>query len=161
MVISEIVGAAICLGGGMLGSLVNRSQIPTWYAKLKKPSFNPPNSVFPIAWTTLYILMGIAAGIIYDKVGLTKPMWIFGLQLALNWAWSPIFFGLHLLEIALIEILILLGFIIYTTVLFFQIDTTAGALMVPYILWVSYASLLNYSLWSLNKNNYQPITKRK
>eukprot|EP01111_Echinosteliopsis_oligospora_P008751 TRINITY_DN2475_c0_g1_i1.p1 TRINITY_DN2475_c0_g1~~TRINITY_DN2475_c0_g1_i1.p1 ORF type:complete len:163 (-),score=29.87 TRINITY_DN2475_c0_g1_i1:120-608(-) len=161
MIYPIIISAAICLTGGMLGGIVTRTQIKTWYSKLKKPSFTPPNAVFPIAWSSLYITMGVAAGLIYNKVGISKPLYVFGAQLLLNWAWSPLFFGLHLMDFAFFEILTLLGTIIYTTNLFYKIDTTAGSLMVPYILWVSFASLLNYSIWQLNKNTYTPIPKKK
>lgn len=138
---------------GIIGALFTITGVGSWYQEIAKPSWNPPGWVFGPVWTTLYILMGIAAFIIWDKrnVYLTGRAFLyFGIQLALNTLWSIIFFGMHNPGLAFIEILILLLLIILTTREFFKIDSLAGVLMVPYIAWVSFASVLNFTIWMLN-----------
>jgi len=125
------------------------------YAMLNKPSFAPPTQVFQPAWTLLYILMGIASYRVW-MYGIGRPdvrsaLFYYGLQLIFNFLWSIIFFGLGLRGLAYIEIIILLILIIITTIKFYRIDRIAGYLLVPYILWVSFASVLNLSIWLLNR----------
>lgn len=121
-----------------------------WYAGLAKPSFNPPNSVFAPVWSVLYLLMGIAAWRAWRQRGIDAATGLWLAQLAFNAAWSWLFFGRHLLAVALVEIVVLLALIVATTVAFFRRDRAAGWLMVPYVAWVSFATLLNAALWQLN-----------
>jgi tryptophan-rich sensory protein len=145
---------ALCLIAGAIGGLATYPAIAGWYAALNKPSFNPPNWVFGPVWTVLYVLMGIAAYFIY-RAGLKKPavrgsLAIFGVQLGLNVLWSLLFFGLHSPLYGLLCIVVLWLAIAATIIKFYRISKAAGLLLVPYILWVSFASLLNYYVWILN-----------
>lgn len=120
----------------------------TWYNTLNKPFFNPPSWVFAPAWTILYILMAISAYLIWKK---KKSLKIFWIQLALNLSWSPIFFGLKNITLALLVILIMWVYIVKTIKAFTKIDKTAGYLLWPYLAWVTFATILNLSIWLLNK----------
>lgn len=138
---------------GIIGSLFTAANVATWYPTLIKPEWNPPSWVFGPVWITLYTLMGIAAFIIWThKKNPTakNALTIYGIHLALNALWSMLFFGLQNPKIAFIEIILLLIVIIVVTVRFWKIDIRAGALMIPYICWVSFASILNYMIWQLN-----------
>ncbi len=148
------VSLVVCLGAGFIGSFFTSSSIPTWYAGIDKPAFNPPNWVFAPVWTALFILMGISLYLIWDK-GLQSnnvkiAMAVFAIQLILNVLWSVLFFGMKSPFYAFIEIIILWIAILATIILFFSISRPAGYLLVPYILWVSFAALLNFSIWRLN-----------
>lgn len=139
---------------GVIGAIFTTDAVATWYPTLTKPSFNPPNWLFGPVWTTLYALMGVAAFLIWRQ-GWSQPavkvaLAIFAAQLVLNSLWSIVFFGMHALLPAFIEIVVLWVAILATIVAFWRISPAAGALLVPYILWVSFASLLNFSLWRLN-----------
>lgn len=124
-----------------------------WYQSLNKPDWNPPAWLFGPVWTTLYTMMGVAAWLVWKRFGFgegrTALVW-FLIQLGLNGLWSQIFFGLQEPGWAFVEILFLLAAIIYTTVLFFEKNRIAGWLMVPYILWVSFATALNGAIWVMN-----------
>lgn len=139
---------------GILGSVFTISAIPTWYATLVRPELAPPNFVFAPVWTTLYLLMGIAAFIVWKKGLATKgvrvALGLFLIQLVLNTLWSIIFFGMNNLGLALIEIALLWIAIVATTVAFWKLSRTAAFLMLPYIAWVSFAAYLNYSFFVLN-----------
>lgn len=121
-----------------------------WYATLAKPSFNPPNSVFAPVWSALYLLMAIAAWRSWRKSGIDVAIGLWLAQLVLNAAWPWLFFGRHLLAVALMGIIALLALIIVTTAAFFRRDRAAGWMMLPYIAWVGFATLLNAALWQLN-----------
>jgi len=153
--IKLIVSIAICLLAGGLGTIFTVSSIPTWYATLVKPSFSPPNWLFGPVWTLLYILMGISLYLIWKKGTKTQKvredLMLFGLQLFLNAIWSPIFFGAKNLFISLIVIIFMWLFIFRTILSFGKINKTASYLLYPYLAWVSFASLLNFSVWMLNK----------
>ncbi|MEM0360367.1 MAG: TspO/MBR family protein [Candidatus Diapherotrites archaeon] len=142
-----------CLAAGFIGSIFTVSNIPTWYASIKKPEFTPPNWVFGPVWTTLYILMGIALFLVLENGWNEKtrlPTAVFGLQLVLNTFWSILFFGYNLLFLAFVEIILLWLSIIATIFLFYKVSKKAALLLVPYLLWVSFASFLTYSVWVLN-----------
>jgi translocator protein len=147
---------AICLAVGYLSSNVTQSSITTWYPIIKKPVFNPPNWVFAPVWTLLFIMMGIAAGLIWNKLETNKDLvkkglFFFTIQLLLNALWSYLFFGLNNILLALIEI-ILLWLIIYETYhVFKQIDKRASYLLIPYLGWVGFATILNGSIYWLNR----------
>ena len=139
------------LAVGAVGSVFTAPEIPTWYASLNRPAIAPPNWVFAPVWTTLYIMMGFAGWRVWKKTGLhAAEMMMFGVQLALNFAWSLIFFRLHAIGAALFEIAALAVAILVTTILFFRRDRLAGLLFVPYLGWVVFATLLNQGFWKLN-----------
>ncbi|SQC07712.1 TspO/MBR family protein [Clostridium perfringens] len=149
-----IISLLITLGGGyVIGKFIKESvQV---YSTLNKPWFSPPAIVFPIVWTILYILMAIAAYRIFlrHKQGekTKSSLWFYIIQLVLNFAWSIIFFNFKLYGLAFIELIILLIFIVITTIKFLKFDKIAGILMIPYIIWVSFAGVLNFFVWMLNE----------
>ncbi|WP_406823458.1 TspO/MBR family protein [Pedobacter sp. KACC 23697] len=149
-----IINIAITLGVGALGGLATAQSVKTWYPTLNKPSFNPPNWLFAPVWTTLYILIGIAAYLVWvrrDKiVHFPRTVAIYLIQLILNLAWSFIFFYLHELGFALFEIILLLIIIVINAGMFYKINKWAGLLFIPYIFWVSFASFLTYNIFILN-----------
>ncbi|CAM3933856.1 MULTISPECIES: TspO/MBR family protein [Flavobacterium] len=146
---------AVCLAAGYLSSLVTQANIETWYPTIKKPIFNPPNWVFAPVWTLLFIMMGIAAGLVWDKLKenrelVKKGLFLFTIQLLLNIFWSYIFFSLKNLLLATIEIVLLLLIIFETYTVFKKVDKLAGRLLIPYLVWVSFATLLTASIYFLN-----------
>lgn len=144
-------GATFLVAG--VSTLFTTPSIPTWYAGLNKPSFNPPNDIFAPVWTTLYILMAIAAWLVWKQppsAERSRGLQLFWIQLALNFAWSLIFFQLHLIGFALAGILMLWLAILATCLAFFGVSKPAGVLLLPYLAWVSFASLLNFEIWRLN-----------
>ena len=149
-----IVSIVVCVLAGVTGSLFTASSVGTWYSTINKPSFNPPSWIFGPVWTFLYVLMGIALFRIWslgiEKTGVKNVMVFFGIQLILNALWSFSFFGLKSPITGLINILILLIFIVLTLMKFRKIDKLAGNLLIPYLLWVSFASVLNFEIWRLN-----------
>ena len=143
-----ILGTLV-VGAG--ASVFTEPNIPTWYAGLNHPAIAPPNWVFAPVWTTLYILMAVAAWRVWKVTGLKSvEMWAYAIQLALNFAWSAIFFSLHRIGAALVEILLLDLAILYTAALFFRRDPLAGALMLPYLAWTGFATILTHAFWQLN-----------
>jgi len=143
----------IPLAIGAVSGVATTSSIDTWYVNIEKPSFNPPNYLFGPIWTTLYVLMGISFFMILQskKSELkTKAIAIFCIQLFLNFWWSFIFFKFQLLGLAFIEIILIWLSIAAMIILFFEINKTAALLQIPYLLWVSYASVLNGTIWLLN-----------
>lgn len=122
----------------------------TWYEALVKPGFTPPPLAFPIVWTTLYVLMALAAARIAPKEANGTALAFWALQIALNTLWTPVFFGAHRIGAALVIIVLMWLAIAATTWAFFALDRWAGALMVPYLAWVSLATALNLAIWRLN-----------
>ena len=153
-IIKFIVAIVVCQLAGVVGSLFTTPSIPSWYAALQKPSFNPPNWIFAPVWTTLFVLMGIAAFIVWnkglDKKGVKTALALFIIQLVLNMLWSYLFFTLHSPLYAFVEIIILWLAILLTMLKFFPISRAAGYLLLPYILWVSFAAVLNFTIFRLN-----------
>lgn len=149
-----IISIAGCELVGLIGTPFTIASIPTWYAQLIKPSFSPPNWIFGPVWTTLYFLMGLSAYIIWRNGVKNKKIKIalrlFLLQLLFNFLWSFIFFGLHQPFLALIDIIALFIALILTMVTFSKISKFAMYLLLPYALWVAFATLLNASLVILN-----------
>ena len=149
-----LCSVAICLVVGFIGAIATQSSVKSWYPTLAKPFFNPPNWLFAPVWTTLYILMGIAAGMVWDKGFYHKwvktALYHFGFQLLLNASWSIVFFGLQLIFPALIVIGTLLILLLFTFKWFKVVNVKAAYLLIPYIFWVFYASLLNFEIWRLN-----------
>ena len=132
---------------GACGSL---AMPDAWYAALAKPSFNPPNWIFAPVWTALYLAMAVAAWRVYRRAGFDAALGLWIAQLVCNAIWSPLFFGAHRIDFALADIVALLVLLIATTILFFRRDRIAGWLMVPYVAWVSFATLLTFSIFRLN-----------
>ncbi|KIA99101.1 MULTISPECIES: TspO/MBR family protein [unclassified Flavobacterium] len=155
--ITRILAVVVtCLAIGYFSGIVTRTSVDTWYPTLIKPSFNPPNWVFAPAWSLLYLLMGVAAGLVWDRIEYEKEavknaLVFFAIQLALNALWSYLFFGLMNPLLALLEVFVLWLMIYETLLKFIKINKIAGYLLVPYLLWVSYATVLNASIWWLNK----------
>jgi len=144
----------ICLSVGAVSGYFTANEILTWYTTLNKPSFNPPNWIFGPAWTILYIFMAISMWLVWksDVPSAKKntAIFIFAIQLILNFFWSILFFSFHQLGFALIEIILLWIFILLSILKFYPISTTAAYLLIPYLLWVSFASVLNFAIWRLN-----------
>jgi benzodiazapine receptor len=145
------------LGLGLSSGLATQSSVKTWYTSLKKPAFTPPNWIFPVAWTFLYISMGVCSHIVSEEVGLfSTPMVWYGIQLALNISWTPVFFGLKEPGWALLIMSGLWASVAKTCFLFFKVSSNAGYGMLPYLVWVTYASALNVAIWYKN-----PKTKKE
>ena len=142
-----------CMAAGTTGAMFEPG---AWYRSLAKPRWTPPNWLFPVAWLTLYICMSLAAMRIAmtDQAGLPLAFW--ALQIALNTLWTPIFFGLKRLGSAMIVIVALWLSVAATMVTFWQIDMVAGLLFVPYLVWVSVAGALNFTVWRMNPAVPQP-----
>ena len=142
----------LCLAVGWVSGLTTEAAIVAWYRPLVKPPWTPPDAVFPIAWTILYLLMGIAAGLVWRRRHRDRRRAIgwFLVQLAFNVLWSPVFFGLHSPAGGLAVILLLLAALVATLVAFFAISRTAFWLLVPYLLWVGYATTLTIAICALN-----------
>ncbi|MBP3193270.1 TspO/MBR family protein [Natronogracilivirga saccharolytica] len=168
-----IFSILIAQSAGLIGSVATRPNIDTWYRTIAKPDFTPPDWVFPVVWPTLFLLMGIAAWLVYRSGARTSGYYsgrtasyenmllrkavspwlalsVYGVHLLFNVLWSFLFFEWQLLGLAFIEVLFLLALIIITARLFYLIRPLAGYLMIPYIFWVSYASVLNGTIWWIN-----------
>ncbi|WP_158057992.1 TspO/MBR family protein [Halorussus halophilus] len=148
-----LASIVVCQLAGIVPSILTADDVATWYPTLVKPAFNPPNWVFGPVWTTLYLLMGIALYLVWrSDAGRIRQLAlaVFAVQLALNASWTLVFFGANLLFGGLVVIVVLLATIVATIVAFARIDRRAAALLVPYLLWVSFATVLNYELWRLN-----------
>lgn len=148
-----ILALVITLSVGGIAGYATANAIGGWYATLVKPSFNPPNGIFAPVWTLLYIMMGIALYLIWKQPASKErniALLFFALQLFLNFCWSILFFNYHQLGWAFVEIIGMWAFIIITIFAFAPISKTAAWLLVPYVSWVSFASILNYAIWRLN-----------
>jgi translocator protein len=150
--LKAVLSITICLAVGGISGYITADAIPGWYVNINKPSFNPPNWIFGPVWTTLYIMMGIAFFLIWKSQSPLKhkAMLIFSVQLILNFFWSILFFNFHLLGFALIEILCMWLFILLSIISFYPVSKVAAYLLIPYLLWVSFASVLNFAIWQLN-----------
>jgi benzodiazapine receptor len=154
-VLSLAAAIAVPLIIGGIGGMVTANTVGSWYPTLNLPSWNPPNWLFAPVWTTLYILMGIAAWRVW-RLGGAEPavraaLFFFGLQLLFNLGWSLLFFGAQRLDLALMEILVLLALLVVTTLRFSALDRWAGWLLVPYLAWTTFATVLNGTIWWLNR----------
>lgn len=148
-----VVLIVICFGVAAIGGLATSPNIPHWYAGLAKPSWTPPSWLFGPVWSILYLSMAVAAWLVWRQGGLAvaaSPGALFGIQLALNCGWSWLFFGRHNPGLAFVEVLLLWAAIAATMVAFWFRSTVAGLLFVPYLAWVSFASVLNFAIWRLN-----------
>jgi translocator protein len=149
----------VCVGAVLLassiGSFATVRAIPTWYKGLAKPSFNPPEWLFGPAWTVLYLMMAVAAWLIWKQgigaAGVKLALVVFLAQLILNSLWSILFFGLRSPRAGLVEIVVLWLAILVTIILFFRVSVPAGVMLLPYIAWVSFAAILNAAILRLNR----------
>jgi benzodiazapine receptor len=151
LILGAVGAIVLTFGAAYVGS---RFPVDEWYTALSKPSWNPPNWLFGPVWSVLYILMAISVWLVWREEGLLGaivPLSIFLLQLVLNAAWSWLFFGLHELGIAFVEIVTLWVAIVINITLFWRLKPISGILLIPYLLWVTFASVLNYTLWRLNQ----------
>ncbi len=147
-----VLGAwlAFCFAAAATGFFVSQGE---WYARLNKPSWNPPSWLFGPVWTMLYAMMAAAAWLVWRKGGWTANRWALGmfcLQWVFNALWTPLFFGAHRVGVAFIDIVLLWGALLITVALFWRVSRPAGALLVPYLAWTSFAAALNFSIWQLN-----------
>lgn len=154
-VLKFIASILICQLAGVVGSMFTTPAIRIWYESLNRPAWRPPNSVFGPVWIALYLLMGIALFLVWRKglaaSGVKSALVIFFVQLALNALWSFVFFGLKAPGLAFAEILVLWVSIVLTIVWFYQVMPFSGLLLIPYLAWVSFAAILNHSIWQLNR----------
>lgn len=150
-----ILSVTIAEGIGLISTPFTIASIPTWYATLHKPFFSPPNWIFGPVWTILYLMMGIAAYLVWEKGLKNKKvktaLTYYFVQLILNFIWSWLFFGLHSPFLGLLEIILLWFAILLTILKFYKISKTASYLLIPYLIWVSFATLLNFSIFILNR----------
>jgi benzodiazapine receptor len=121
-----------------------------WYASINKPEWNPPSWIFGPVWTALYLMMAIAAWLVWRRDGWRRPVWLYFTQLVLNAAWTPVFFGAREVGWALAVILALWTAILVTLLAFLRVSRAAGWMLVPYLAWVSFAAVLNFTLWRMN-----------
>jgi benzodiazapine receptor len=144
----------VCFAVAGSGAIFTSGSVRYWYPTLHKPSWNPPAWLFGPVWTILYLMMAIAAWIVWCRRGLVQvnsALGLFAFQLALNAAWSPLFFGLRNPLAGLLDIVPLWAAILATLISFWRISPAAGVLLVPYWLWVSFATALNFAIWKLNR----------
>lgn len=145
-----IVSLLVCFGAALIGS---RFLPDEWFRELKKPGWNPPNWLFAPVWTVLYLLMAISAWRIWEVAGFGGaiiPLVLFALQMILNAAWSVLFFGRHRPDLAMANIVVLWFAILATVIAFYSVDQLGATLLIPYLAWVSFASLLNLEIWRMN-----------
>ena len=160
MDLRAILATLLPFAGAFLGGIITKKNIPTWYEHLKKPSWNPPKWVFGPVWTVLYASMGYSSFLVYIEGSNTMAMGLYCFQLLLNWAWTPIFFGQHNVKLAAYEICALWLAVAACGLKFYSINQVAGLLFIPYQAWVTTATALNFSIWSLNGDNPEPSKKQ-
>jgi tryptophan-rich sensory protein len=149
------IGSILALAGFLLACFAAASTGAlfgpgAWYARLRKPSFNPPNWLFPIAWTVLYAMIAVAGWLAWTQVGLGPEVWLWWGSLVLNAAWSWLFFGLRRMDLAFYELVLFWVSILGMILAFAPISAVAAWLLVPYLAWVSFAGVLNWTLWRMN-----------
>jgi translocator protein len=153
-----LLALGLCLGTGYVGSLYTTPAIPAWFDHLEKPDFSPPSWVFAPVWTFLYILMGVSLFLLIQEGIRNKEVFFalifFAAQLAFNFGWTYAFFGLHSTFFGLMCIIALWFLILCTMVQTFRVSVAGGALLIPYFLWVTFATFLNYSIMTMNPVNY-------
>ncbi|WP_093368428.1 TspO/MBR family protein [Psychroflexus sediminis] len=153
-VLKIIIAVIICLGIGFIGSIATQTSVETWYTTLEKPSFTPPGWLFGPVWTLLYILMGVAAGIVWSRgfhhIWVKTALYHFGFQLVLNASWSIAFFGYQSPLAGLLIIIALIILVLITYKWFKIVNNWAAYLLIPYIIWIFYAAALNFEIWRLN-----------
>ena len=155
LILKFLISILLPLSLGAIAGMFTSQSVPEWYATLNRPSFNPPNWIFGPVWTTLYILMGISFFLIWKQEASkvrNRAILIFLLQLMLNFAWSFIFFYFNMIGLALVEIILLWISIVMMLVVFYKIKPIASYINIPYLLWVTFATVLNASYYFLNRS---------
>ncbi|XP_034188648.1 translocator protein [Osmia lignaria lignaria] len=151
--------------GGWAGSYLTQKNIKPWYESLKKPSWTPPNWVFGPIWTTVYCTIGYSSYLVWKDGGGFReaiiPLSIYGTNLILNWSWTPLFFGLHNIKWALYEITLLWGSTVAMGIAFYNVNQIAGCLVIPYLIWNSFATALNYVIYRDNERNVESVAGGK
>lgn len=146
---------AVCSLAAMSGSFFRPGE---WYERLKKPSWRPPNRLFAPVWTVLYVMIAVSGWLVWRSTGFSGaplPLAVYALQLVLNAAWTPLFFGLHRPDLGLVDIVLVWLSIVATIVLFLPIQIAASLLLAPYLAWVTFATALNFAVWRLNPSAAQ------
>jgi len=161
MTLQGIIGTLLPFAGAIPGSIITRKNIKGWYEHLDRPSWRPPNWAFGPVWTALYASTGYASSLIYQDGADSTALGLYTSQLALNWAWTPIFFGMHNLKLASFEISALWVNVAVCGLKFYSINKIAGLLFVPYFLWVSLATALTFTIWKKNGDNPKPEIVKK
>ena len=141
---------AACFLAAMTGTFFRPGE---WYERLKKPSWRPPNRLFAPAWTILYVMIAISGWLVWREAGFAGaalPLAMYALQLVLNAAWTPLFFGLHRLDLGFVDIVLVWLSIVATIVLFLPIHVGGALVLLPYLAWVTFATALNFAVWRLN-----------
>lgn len=160
-----IVGVVHPNIGGWIGAYVVRKNLNPWYSSLKKPSWTPPNYMFGPVWTSLYCTMGYSSYLVWEECGGFKeaalPLSIYGINLVMNWAWTPIFFGMHNIKLALYEIILLWGSTAAMGIAFYRVNPIAGLLIIPYFAWGTLATALNYVIYRDNPNAQNALEGKK
>ncbi len=149
-VLALVVCILICFAAAAIGGIWTSRSVGTWYKEIEKPSWNPPSWVFGPVWTALYLMMGISLWLVWRERAPALPLGLFAVQLVLNAAWSGLFFGLRLPGAAFAEIALLWLAIVGTVLTFRPIAPVAAYLLLPYLGWVSFAAVLNFTIWRLN-----------
>ena len=156
MEISSIVALAGFIAGCFLAAMTGAFFRPgEWYERLNKPSWRPPNRLFAPVWTILYLMIAVSGWLVWRQagfVGAALPLAVYGLQLVLNAAWTPLFFGLHRPDLGFVDIVLVWLSIVAAIVLFVPISVAAAVLLVPYLVWVTFATALNFAVWRLNRS---------
>jgi benzodiazapine receptor len=154
MEIASIIGLACFIAASFLAALTGAWFRPgEWYKRLRKPSWRPPDRLFAPVWTLLYLLIAVSGWLVWREAGFggaALPLTVYVLQIALNAAWTPLFFGLHRPDLGFVDIVLVWMSIIATIVLFYPIHVVAALLLVPYLAWVTFATALNFAVWRLN-----------
>jgi benzodiazapine receptor len=153
LVVGLLAWVGLCLGAGLIGSVFTARSVGEWYGGISKPPWTPPSWVFGPVWSALYVLMGVAAWLVWRQAGSsarTIALVVFALQLALNAGWSAIFFGLRMPGWAFGEIVVLWAAIVWAAIACWRVTPVAGYLLLPYLAWVSFASALNFAIWRMN-----------
>jgi benzodiazapine receptor len=148
-----LVAVLACYGAAAIGGLLTAGAVRDWYPTLTRPTWTPPSWLFGPVWTFLYGAMAVSVWLIWRRRGresVALPVAAFGVQLVFNSVWTPLFFGLHRVDLALVDIVLLWLALVVVMCLFFRRSVAAGVLLVPYFLWVSFAMALNFRLWQLN-----------
>ena len=154
-VLKLLASVALCFGISGIGAIFSTNKnITGWYAELQKPAFTPPDWVFGPVWICLYLMLGVSAYLVWRKgwkeTKVKTALCIFVIQLLLNAAWTPVFFGFHLIGTAFIEIILLMLAIIATIIAFKRVSRRSAILLMPYLIWVGFATVLNGTIWYLN-----------
>lgn len=155
-----LISVALCQGAGLLGGWATAGSLRDWYPRLRKPWFTPPNWLFPVAWTLLFLLMGIALFLVWrlgaETPGVAPALAVFGIHLLLNVLWSFLFFALRSPGLAMGELVLFWLSIVATMAAFAPLSRPAALLLTPYLVWVTFAGVLNWRIWRLNPGGLPP-----